>query len=193
MKDKAGKTERRRKRRRMERVFETGRLTKVVSKTDNPAERLAFACINEAGVEFEVFGKTRLVKDKGYLCLSIVSADVAKVYAAAQTDFTLVTDYKPLMAYCAANLKRGNFKAFARGKVALPTAFKADAILKECGVPVPCVGTGNATRIEIDYGDSRMAKYRDNMAAKAPFDTERAEPSKEADDGEGDEGNEGEE
>jgi len=153
----------------MKHLFDIGRAEEVLCTTDEPFARLSFRVTSEDGITYDIYGKSRLVKDKGWLLLSIVNRDVARCFGEKATQF--VCAYKPLLAFCARHLKDGDIDKFCKfnEKVSLPSWFKSEGILSDCEVPPAPVGVEEGEPFKVNLDDPRLKFYKRLKDFSAPL------------------------
>ena len=149
-----------------DRMMDIGRIATARSTATHPAERISFAVVNELGMRFEVAGRPSLVKRRGFLCLHPLDESVcASLAEKTQGDRLVCTDGQ-LLAYCAKALKAGDWGKFKVGRITLPSAYAAEGLLKDCGVPVPPKGVAKGEPLSIPLDDPRLRAFSRKAEAR---------------------------
>ena len=153
----------------MKYLFDIGDAKEVVCDTEEPSLRLSFRILSADGITYYAYGKSRLVKDKGWLLLTIADNLVSSCFGDRKTQF--VCAYKPLLAFCARHLKDGDIDRHCKfdEKVDLPPMSEADAILADCDVPVPPVSVADGEPFKVNHDDPRMKLYFRRRRFSNPF------------------------
>ena len=153
----------------MKYLFDIGDAKEVVCDTEEPFLRLSFRILSADGITYYAYGKPRLVKDKGWLLLTIADNLVSSCFGDRKTQF--VCAYKPLLAFCARHLKDGDIDKFCKynEKVSLPSWFKSEGMLSDCEVPSAPVGVADGEPFKVNLDDPRLKFYKRLKDFSAPL------------------------
>ena len=76
----------------MKYMFDIGDAKEVVCDTEEPFLRLSFRILSADGITYYAYGKSRLVKDKGWLLLTIADNLVSSCFGDRKTQFVCATN-----------------------------------------------------------------------------------------------------